>query len=88
MPVTVEQIFLPYSRDGVNADFMVAALNPCSTESRFVTQGLLRNIAKAPLHWAVIIDPALTAAPRPATAADDDADQIVLDDEVSAATGQ
>lgn len=79
VPVTIEQIFLPYSRDGLRADVMVAALHACSTESRFVHQGLLRNIAKAPLHWAVAIDPAMTVAPRPAQGAGT-ADEIVFDD--------
>jgi len=65
VPVTIEQIFLPYSRDGSRADVMVAALHACSTESRFAHQGLLRNITKAPLHWAVMIDPAMTAVSRP-----------------------
>ena len=66
VPVTIEQIFLPYSRDGSVADIMVAALHACSTESRFAHQGLLRNITKAPLHWAVMIDPAMTVVSRPA----------------------
>jgi hypothetical protein len=79
VPVTIEQIFLPYSRDGLRADVMVVALHACSTESRFVHQGLLRNIAKAPLHWAVAIDPAMTVAPRPAQGAGT-ADEIVFDD--------
>ncbi len=79
VPVTIEQIFLPYSRDGSSADIMVAALHACSTESRFVHQGLLRNVAKAPLHWAVMIDPAMSVAPRPVQDAGAD-DEIVLDD--------
>jgi hypothetical protein len=83
IPVTVEQIFLPYSRDGSGVDFMVAALHACSTESRFVHQGLLRGIAKAPLHWAVMIDPSMTVAPRPAEVS---GDEIVLDD-ISPAMG-
>jgi hypothetical protein len=59
-PVTLEQIFLPYG--GPDADgptFMLGALHAWSTEGRFAAQGLLRNIAKAPLHWTVIVDPAL-----------------------------
>jgi hypothetical protein len=62
-PVTVEQIFLPYSRGGDTADFMLGALHAWSTEGRFASQGLLRNVAKVPVHWAVIIDPAQTRAP-------------------------
>lgn len=64
-PVTVEQIFLPYSRDGNTADFMLGAWHAWSTEGRFASQGLLRNVAKVPLHWAVIIDPAHRRAPPP-----------------------
>jgi hypothetical protein len=77
IPVTIEQIFLPYSRDGSNADIMVAALHPCSTESRFVHQGLLRGIVKAPLHWAVMIDPTMTVVLPAAQNAG--ADDIVFD---------
>ncbi len=79
VPVTIEQIFLPYSRDGSRADVMVAALHACSIESRFVHRGLLRRIAKAPLHWAVMIDPAMTVALRPSQDAGT-ADEIVFDD--------
>src|SRR3954471_4207685 len=75
-PVTIEQIFLPYTRHGNSADVMVAALHACSTEGRFVHHGLLRNHAKAPLHWAVIVDPTITAAPRPASDA-----TVELDDD-------
>jgi hypothetical protein len=80
-PVTIEQIFLPYARGGGSAEVMVAALHACSTEGRFAHQGLLRNHAKVPLHWAVIVDPAV--APRPADHADAETDDGVLDDEVS-----
>jgi hypothetical protein len=85
-PVTIEQIFLPYARGGNSAGVMVAALHACSTEGRFVHYGLLRNHAKAPLHWAVIIDPAIAAAPRPAHDAVTEIDDGVLDDEASSAT--
>jgi hypothetical protein len=85
-PVTIEQIFLPYARGGGSAEVMVAALYACSTEGRFAHQGLLRNNAKVPLHWAVIIDPAIAAAPRPADDPDVKLDDGVLDDEVSSAT--
>jgi hypothetical protein len=84
-PVTIEQIFLPYARGGSSADVMVAALHACSTEGRFVHQGLLRNIAKVPLHWAVIIDPAIAAAPRPAHDSVMEIDDVGLDDEISSA---
>jgi hypothetical protein len=83
-PVTIEQIFLPYARGGNSAEVMVAALYACSTEGRFAHQGLLRNHARVPLHWAVIIDPALAAAPR--SVDDVEIDDGVLDDEVSSAT--
>jgi hypothetical protein len=82
-PVTIEQIFLPYARGGSSADVMVAALYACSTEGRFAHQGLLRSHAKVPLHWAVIVDPAITAAPKPANGADIELDDSLLDDEVS-----
>jgi hypothetical protein len=59
-PVTVEQIFLPYGRTGgTGPAFMLAALHAWSTEGRFASQGLLRNVRKVPLHWTVMIDPAL-----------------------------
>jgi hypothetical protein len=87
-PVTIEQIFLPYANGGGIAEVMVAALYACSTEGRFAHQGLLRNHAKVPLHWAVIVDPAIAAAlpPRSADDADVELDDGVLDDEVSSAT--
>jgi len=84
-PVTIEQLFLPYARGGGSAEVMVAALYACSTESRFAHQGLLRGHAKAPLHWAVIVDPAIAAVPKPAGDADVELDDGVLDDEVSSA---
>jgi hypothetical protein len=74
-PVTIEQIFLPYALGGNSVEVMVAALHACSTEGRFVHDGLLRNHAKAPLHWAVIIDPTAAAAPRPVSEA-----TVFLDD--------
>jgi hypothetical protein len=87
-PVTIEQIFLPYARGGGAAvDVMIGALHACSTEGRFDHHGLLRNHAKAPLHWAVIVDPAAAPAPGPVTDAtvvlDDDS---ILGGEVSSAT--
>src|SRR3954462_5785572 len=74
-PVTIEQIFLPWTLGGDSVEVMVAALHACSTEGRFVHDGLLRNHAKAPLHWAVIIDPTAAPAPRPVSEA-----TVVLDD--------
>ena len=79
VPVTIEQIFLPYSHDGSGADVMVAALHACSTEGRFVHHGLLRNIAKAPLHWAVLVDPSMATAARPKVPPFHAGDEIVLD---------
>lgn len=70
-PVTVEQIFLPYGGPRDDTDFMLAALHAWSTEGRFLSQGLLRGIAKAPLHWAVLVDPALKLSAKP------DADQAI-----------
>jgi hypothetical protein len=84
-PVTIEQIFLPYARGGSSAEVMVAALYACSTEGRFAHQGLLRSHAKVPLHWAVIVDPLMAAAPRPPDDAEFELDDGVLDDEVPSA---
>lgn len=79
VPVTLEQIFLPYGRDGTEADVMVATLHAWSTEGRFAHQGLLRNIAKAPLHWAVLVDPSMANAARPKVPPFHAGDEIVLD---------
>jgi hypothetical protein len=84
-PVTIEQVFLPYARGGSSAEVMVAALYACSTEGRFAHQGLLRGHAKVPLHWAVIVDPSMAAAPRPADDGDFELDDGVLDDGVPSA---
>ena len=63
---------------------MVAALHACSTEGRFVHHGLLRNHAKTPLHWAVIVDPMTAAPSRPVTdAAVELNDDIVVVDGAS-----
>jgi hypothetical protein len=85
-PVTIEQVFLPYTRRSDSADVMVAALYACSTEGRFAHRGLLRNLAKVPLHWAVIVDPLVAAPPRPINEADVELDDGVLDDEASSAS--
>ncbi len=63
-PVTIEQLFLPYSRGSGETDSMLAVLHAWSTEGRFAIQGLLRDLPKVPLHWAVVVDPAMAAAPH------------------------
>lgn len=68
-PVTIEQIFLPYSRGDVEADFIVTSLHACSTEGRFVSDGLLRSQDRVPPHWAVVLDPNSKQAPASANAA-------------------
>ena len=71
LPVTVEQIYLPYSSDGAKPDCMISMLQACSTEGRFSIRGLLRpGESKAPHHFAVIIDPSL-APPKPTAPAAD-----------------
>lgn len=77
-PVTVEQIFLPYSlSDDGRPAFMLGAFHAWSTEGRFKAHGLLRNVAKVPLHWTVIIDPALK---QPARSTEEvDSDEVVFD---------
>lgn len=77
-PVTVEQIFLPYSSSNdTRPAFMLGAFHAWSTEGRFNARGLLRNVAKVPLHWTVIIDPALKQA-MPA-AEDVGSDEVVFE---------
>jgi hypothetical protein len=83
-PVTIEQIFLPWCRRGAGAEVMVTALHACSTEGRFDHHALLRNHARPPLHWAVIVDPMIAAPPRPVTDASVElSDDIVVVDAVS-----
>jgi hypothetical protein len=82
-PVTIEQIFMPWTRRGKEPEVMVAALHACSTEGRFAHHALLRNHAKAPLHWAVIVDPMTAAPPRPTGDAVVELDDIVVSDAVS-----
>jgi hypothetical protein len=79
-PVTVEQLFLPYSSGTGEVNFVVAALHAWSTEGRFVIQGLLHGLSKVPLHWAVIVDPAAATAPWPAPTAA--TDEIVFIDQL------
>ena len=69
---------------GGGAEVMVAAY-ACSTEGRFAHQ-IAAQPRQGPLHWAVIVDPAIAAAPRPASDADIEIGDGVLDDEVSSAT--
>ena len=45
----------------------------------------MRNLAKVPLHWAVIVDPLIAAPPRPIDEADVELDDGVLDDEAPSA---
>lgn len=83
-PVTIEQVFLPWTRRGQEPEVMVTALHACSTEGRFDHHALLRNHAKAPLHWAVIVDPMTAAPPRPVTDATIElSDDIVVSEAVS-----
>jgi hypothetical protein len=86
-PVTIEQVFLPWTRRGQDPEVMVTALHACSTEGRFDHHGLLRNHAKAPLHWAVIVDPMTAAPPRPVTDATIElSDDIVVSEVASSAS--
>jgi hypothetical protein len=85
-PVTIEQVFLPWTRRGQEPEVMVTSLHACSTESRFVHHGLLRNHAKTPPHWAVIVDPMTAAPPRPVNDASLElGDDIVVVDALSSA---
>lgn len=68
-PVTIEKVYLPYRLAGHKPEIVVASMHAWSTEGRFAIQGLLRSLDTAPLHWAVIVDPAL-AAPMPVHAVD------------------
>jgi hypothetical protein len=68
-PVTIEQIFLPYSHGDTEPDFIVTSLHACSTEGRFVSDGLLRVPGDAPPHWAVALDPDLRQLPSEGPAA-------------------
>ena len=85
-PVTVEQIFLPYGRARKGPDFLVGVLHAWSTEGRFISHGLLRNVTKVPLHWAVVVDPALKVA-EPA-AEGDSASEIVFDESAPSIPGR
>jgi len=68
-PVTIEQIYLPYSRSDAEPDFIVTSLHAWSTEGRFVSDGLMRVQGGAPTHWAVALDPAMTHMPKSAPVA-------------------
>ncbi|MEW6644622.1 MAG: PAS domain-containing protein [Pseudomonadota bacterium] len=80
-PVTIELVLLPYAKSGDTADFIVVSLHACSTEGRFSPTGLMRVKDRAPPHWAVVIDPAATAAsrPMPIEAGADATEQVVMD---------
>ena len=63
-PVTLEKLYLPFSRDGRTPDYLLVSLHAVSTEGRFVLEGVLKqNADRAPMHWAVIIDPAMSLQP-------------------------
>jgi hypothetical protein len=68
-PVTIEQIFLPYSRSDTEPDFIVTSLHAWSTEGRFVSDGLLRTQDRVPTHWAVVLDPEIRQMPKDGQAA-------------------
>jgi hypothetical protein len=68
-PVTIEQIFLPYSDGDAEPDFIVTSLHACSTEGRFVSDALLRVSGRAPPHWAVALDPDVMQVPNEGAAA-------------------
>ena len=56
-PVTIEQVFLPYTRAAAGVDFIVSSLHAWSTEGRFTPDGLMRVHNHAPTHWAAVLDP-------------------------------
>jgi hypothetical protein len=61
-PVTLEQLFLPFSADHDKASYLLASFHAFSSEGRFRAQGLLSQKPKVARQWAVIIDPLLTPA--------------------------
>ncbi|TAK49906.1 MAG: hypothetical protein EPO23_01400 [Xanthobacteraceae bacterium] len=75
-PVTLEKLYLPFSRDHATADYLLISLHAFSPEGRFVLNGVLcQNTDRPPLHWAVLIDPAMAlpvAATRDAAELADD----------------
>src|SRR4029079_18883772 len=61
-PVTLEQLFLPFSADHDKASYLLASFHAFSSEGRFRAQGLLSQKPKVSRQWAVTIDPMLTPA--------------------------
>ena len=61
-PVTLEQLFLPFSADHDKASYLLASFHAFSSEGRFRAQGLLSQKPKVSRQWAVTIDPLLTPA--------------------------
>lgn len=65
IPVTLEQLYLPFGTDGSRPDTMIGSIHAFSTEGKYQLPGLLRqNTPTAPRHWAVIVN-APQAAPEP-----------------------
>lgn len=72
IPVTLEHLYLPFSADGKTPTTMMASMHAFSTESRFQINGLMQqNTDAVPLHWAVVLDPTATLAPKATPACDD-----------------
>jgi hypothetical protein len=61
-PVTLEQLFLPFSSDHHTANYMLASFHAFSSEGRFRSPGLLAQKPKIARQWAVAIDPTLPVA--------------------------
>lgn len=61
-PVTLEQVFLPFSSDHHKATYLLASFHAFSTEGRFRSQGLLAQKPKVARQWAVAIDPTMAGA--------------------------
>jgi hypothetical protein len=61
-PVTLEQLFLPFSADHHKANYLLASFHAFSSEGRFRSQGLLSQKPKVARQWAVAIDPAMRPA--------------------------
>lgn len=64
VPVTLEQLYLPFSNDRTTPTHVLTSFHAFSTEGRFELNGLARqNSDLAPYHWAVVIDPQATLVP-------------------------
>jgi hypothetical protein len=61
-PVTLEQLFLPFSSDHHRANYMLASFHAFSSEGGFRSRGLLSQKPKISRQWAVAIDPTMTPA--------------------------